>query len=152
MIRISGKAPKPFEKACAQTFDSLSLSGEALVEVTFVSKEDIQEINKEMRAIDKVTDVLSFPMLDEITTFNKENYPYDYDGEESAVRIGSIVICNDVAKQQAEEYGHSVVREKTYLFVHGLLHLLGYDHIEEDDKKKMRAAEETILSAIGITR
>ena len=65
--------------------------------------------------------------------------------------LGSIAICTEKAEEQAKEYGHSFVREMTYLFVHGLLHLLGYDHENEDDKRVMRAAEEKILSAIGIT-
>lgn len=66
--------------------------------------------------------------------------------------LGSIVICRDVAARQAEEYGHSRDREETYLFVHGLLHLLGYDHMTEEDKSVMREAEERILSAIGQVR
>ena len=68
------------------------------------------------------------------------------------VMLGSIVICREVAERQAEEYGHSAVREMTYLFVHGLLHLLGYDHEKEEDKALMRAKEEEVLSAIGINR
>ena len=66
--------------------------------------------------------------------------------------LGSIALCREIAAEQAEEYGHSTEREETYLFTHGLLHILGFDHIEEADRIKMREAEESILSAIGVLR
>lgn len=145
-----GQVPPEFCRAADETFNSLGLKGDAAVETEFVTKEEIRELNARTRGIDRETDVLSFPMLDEIKEFNRNNYPYDCDGDK--VMLGSIVICEEVAEEQAVEYGHSAVREKTYLFVHGLLHLLGYDHIDDNDRKKMRAAEERILSAIGISR
>lgn len=150
MISVIGQTPKDFKRAADETFTALGLIGEAAVEVEFVSKEEIRQLNARTREVDKVTDVLSYPMLDEIKEFIPENYPYD--SEEGKVMLGSIVICGDVAEEQAKEYGHSVTREQTYLFVHGLLHLLGYDHIEEEDRAVMREKEERILSAIGICR
>ena len=116
------------------------------------AEEEIRELNARTRDTDRVTDVLSYPMLDEIRPFTREDYPFDVDPENGRVPLGSIVICRDVAARQAEEYGHSCDREETYLFVHGLLHLLGYDHMTEEDKSVMREAEERILSAIGQVR
>ena len=123
------------------------------VEVIFVDGEEIQRLNREMRNIDKVTDVLSFPTLDGIKgqAVCGADYPYDVD-EEGNLLIGSIAICCDRAKEQAEEYGHSYKRELHYLLVHGIMHCLGYDHMTEEEKTEMREQEEFILSKLGITR
>lgn len=123
------------------------------VEVVFVDGEEIRRLNREMRNIDKVTDVLSFPTLDGIKgqAICGEEYPYDMD-EEGNLLIGSIAICCDRAREQAEEYGHSYTRELHYLLVHGIMHCLGYDHMIESEKAEMREKEEYILSKLGITR
>ena len=123
------------------------------VEVIFVDGEEIQRLNREMRNIDKITDVLSFPTLDGIKgqAVHGEAYPYDVD-EEGNLLIGSIAICCDRAREQAEEYGHSYKRELHYLLVHGIMHCLGYDHMTEEEKTEMREKEEYILSKLGITR
>ena len=123
------------------------------VEVAFVDGEEIQRLNREMRNIDKVTDVLSFPTLDGIKgqALYGDDYPYEID-EEGNLVIGSIAICCDRAKEQAEEYGHSYKRELHYLLVHGIMHCLGYDHMTEEEKAEMRKKEEYILSKLGITR
>lgn len=124
------------------------------VEVMFVEDEEIREINRENRNVDKVTDVLSFPSLDltygEI--IDKENFKAEIDYETGNIMLGSIVICLDQAKRQAEEYNHSLTREVAYLTVHGILHLLGYDHMEDDEKAIMREREEKILNTLGYTR
>lgn len=152
MLMLGKKAPKLFQSVANEAFVDLGLEGDAFVEVEFVSRDEIKDINAETRGINKETDVLSFPMLDEIMPFTKKNYRYDYDADVGAVRIGSIIICKDIAKAQAEEYGHGQRREEAYLFLHGLLHLLGYDHTENQDTEKMRAAEERILNKLGIKR
>lgn len=152
MITLTGDITDNFAGAADAAFAALSLAGEAEVEVNFVTEEEIRELNARTRDTDRVTDVLSYPMLDEIRPFTRENYPFDVDPENGRVPLGSIVICHEVAARQAEEYGHSRDREETYLFVHGLLHLLGYDHMTEEDKSVMREAEERILSAIGQVR
>lgn len=123
-------------------------------ELSFVSKEEIQVLNKESRKVDQVTDVLSFPMLDGIRgkILKKKDCLLDYDQDEKAVFIGSIVICVERAKEQAEEYGHSLSRELSYLTVHGMLHLFGYDHMTDEDKAQMREKEEEILSLVGQVR
>ena len=116
----------------------------------------IHEINREYRGVDRATDVLSFPTV---------NYPAGmtagqadkalrlaYDDELDACMLGDLILSVPHVLAQAAEYGHSPERECAYLLVHGLCHLMGYDHIEEADKKQMRAMEEKILSAIGQTR
>lgn len=146
------QVPELFERVCASAFDLLGLVGDAYAEFVALDEEQMRSLNCEARGVDKVTDVLSFPALDEIKPFDEQNYPVDFDRQVSAVFLGSIVVCDPVACRQAEEYGHSVERERAYLFLHGLLHLLGYDHIRSEDKEVMRRKEEEILSAIGITR
>ena len=110
-------------------------------------------MNNETRSIDKVTDVLSYPALDDIKgqALSEADYPYEID-EEGNLLIGSIAICCQRAKEQAEEYGHSYERELHYLIVHGIMHCLGYDHIEDEDRVEMREKEEYILGKLGITR
>ena len=123
------------------------------LEVLFVGEEEIRELNREQRKVDKITDVLSFPTLDGIIekAIEQKDYPYDID-ENGNLFIGSIVICKKRAREQAEEYGHSFNRELHYLIVHGVMHCLGYDHEEETDKAKMREMEEKVLKKAGITR
>ena len=89
------------------------------VELVFQDNESMTYLNKTTRGIDKVTDVLSFPALDEIKPFTQANYPFEFDIELKSVSLGCIVICMPVAIRQAQEYGHSVQREQAYLFLHG---------------------------------
>ena len=123
-------------------------------ELSFCSEEEIQQINNETRGKNLVTDVLSFPALN-VTAgeiIKKKNYPFDTDPETGGVFLGSIIICEKRAKEQAEEYGHSLTREIYYLAVHGLMHLFGYDHETEEDKAVMREMEESALELIGAKR
>ena len=123
------------------------------IEFLFVNGAEIQRLNRETRDTDKVTDVLSYPTLDEIKgkEIQGKDYPYDID-EEGNLLIGSVVVCCDRAKEQAEEFGHSYNRELHYLLVHGIMHCLGYDHMTDEDKAEMREQEEKILGKLGITR
>ena len=122
-------------------------------EIIVTDEAEIRRLNAEARGIDAVTDVLSFPSLDGIRgkALKKADFPFEVD-EEGKLFLGSIVICEKRAREQAEEYGHSYMRELHYLAVHGLWHLLGYDHMTEEDKPEMRTREEKILSKLGITR
>ncbi len=122
-------------------------------EIIICDGEYIQTLNREQRGIDSVTDVLSFPSLDGIRgkKLFKKDYPADID-EDGGIFLGCIAICKTRAEEQAEEYGHSVEREINYLAAHGLCHLLGYDHMTEEDKKEMRAKEERILKKINLER
>lgn len=123
------------------------------VEVSIVSAEEIHTMNMSTRGVDKPTDVLSFPALDGIIfPFKKANYIDELSPEDGKLYIGEIVICREIMQQQAQEYGHSERRELAFLTTHGMLHLLGYDHIEPDLEKVMRAKEDEILSAAKFFR
>lgn len=112
------------------------------ISVTFVEGEEIRNLNREYRDTDKVTDVLSFPQFDDLNEIP----------EFGEICLGDVVICKDRALEQAEEFGHSFEREIIYLFTHSILHLLGYDHMEEDEKKEMRQREEEVIAHLGILR
>ncbi|MFZ7103456.1 MAG: rRNA maturation RNase YbeY [Peptococcaceae bacterium] len=118
----------------------------AEISLVFVDDRQIQELNKTYRGKDQPTDVLSFSLLE--TT---EDEP-PIIAEESELLLGDIIISLETAGNQAKDYGHSLEREISYLMVHGLLHLLGYDHVREEDKKVMRAREEELLKVAGLTR
>ena len=112
------------------------------VSFSFADEEEIRRLNAAYRDKDAVTDVLSFPQYDDLR---------ELDNEEE-ICLGDVVICGRVARRQAEEYGHSYERELLYLFVHSILHLLGYDHMEEEEKRQMRIREEYVMEKIGLTR
>lgn len=112
------------------------------ISVTFVEAEEIRELNRDYRDNDKVTDVLSFPQFDDLNDIP------DF-GE---ICLGDVVICKERAQEQAEAFGHSFEREIIYLFTHSILHLLGYDHMEEEEKQEMRAREEEVMTHLGIGR
>ena len=137
------------EKVLSQCFKEEKLENSKLcVTVTLTTPKTIQEINKQYRNIDRATDVLSFPMFekDELDKKIQEN---DFENEDI---LGDIVVSVEKVKEQAIEYGHSFERELSYMIVHGFYHLMGYDHIEEEDKKIMREKEENILRKLDITR
>ena len=119
------------------------LMGKIYISVILSNEEYIKNINAKYRNIDKVTDVLSFPM------FEKSEIEEVKDKEEV---LGDIIICMQKVEEQAKEYGHSVMREFAYMLVHGFYHLMGYDHITDEDKKEMRAKEEKILEKLNIVR
>ncbi len=122
------------------------------IDIQFASKEEIQQLNKKHRKMDKATDVLSFPMF-EIKPFEKDVFKKlksAVDPITKKIMLGDIVICKEVASENAQNYGHSEHRELCYLIVHGIFHLLGFDHMEEDDKRIMRAAEEAVLKKYRI--
>lgn len=119
------------------------------VNLMFVDNQEIKEINNEQRNIDSATDVLSFPMLD---AKNGEILVSESDYFEDYLVLGDIVISLERAKEQAEEYGHSFFREVGFLTCHSILHLLGYDHMEDSDRVIMRQKEEKILSLLELTR
>lgn len=155
MIAITGASAR--EKALLKKVADAALqvmrAEDAALDLSFVGRAKIRTLNATLRGVDRVTDVLSFPTVEKVTLpLKKGDYPFDVDPQSGKVYLGSIVICRARAKEQAAEYGHSVERELSYLTVHGVLHLLSFDHIEESDKTKMRAAEEKILLSLGIGR
>jgi|SRR5690625_575242 len=119
---------------------------EAEVSVNFVNNQEIQEINRNYRQIDKPTDVISFALLD----------PVEGDvgiiGGNIPLALGDIVISVDKANEQADEYNHSYERELSFLAVHGFLHLLGYDHMDQEDEKEMFEKQELILGEFNLGR
>lgn len=121
----------------------------ALVSVLLVENDEIRNLNREFRSKDSVTDVLSFPMLDmKDGEFLQE--PADVDMDEGRLFLGDIVISVPRAIEQAELYGHSPERELAFLTVHGLLHLLGYDHIKPEDEKIMIEKQKQAMSYLGL--
>ena len=124
------------------------------VEVSFVSKNRIRQLNRDCRKIDKETDVLSFPTLKltPMESINIKDFQDDIDPQTGLLMLGDIIVCEDVARRNAREYGHSFEREVCYLIVHGFLHLLGFDHMAENEKVIMRALEEAVLKKHKITR
>ena len=119
-----------------------------IITITLTNNESIQKINKEYRNIDRATDVLSFPMFErkEIEEkIEKNNFPCED-------VLGELIISIEKVEEQAKEYGHSFERELAYMTVHGFYHLMGYDHMEEDEKKEMREKEDVILKRLNITR
>lgn len=127
------------------------------VSVILIDNDTIKEINKETRNIDKVTDVLSFPMLDypKGKTYKEVYKDYEFDAsylDEGELVLGDIVLSLERAEEQSKEFGHSFLREVCYLTIHSVLHLLGYDHMEDDEKAIMRKREEEILNKFSIKR
>ena len=126
---------------------SVELENEPELGVTVVDDSEILELNREYREKDSVTDVLSFPQFD-----GHEELLEDLLDDEAETLIGDVVICFEQAERQAKEYGTGLTREMLYLFVHSVMHLFGYDHMDEDEKAVMRTREEEVLSAIGVKR
>lgn len=119
-----------------------------------VSKDFIHELNRTQRGVDRATDVLSFPNLDikagEVIDIDK--YRLDIDPMDNSLLVGELFVCNEVAKRQAVKYNHSYRREFCFLFLHGVLHCLGYDHIDENDRIIMEEMQTKILNKCKITR
>ena len=140
---------KVIDKVLTKCFEEEKLQNSKLyITVTLTTKENIKEINKEYRNIDRATDVLSFPMFEKDELEEKiKNRDFEH-----VDVLGDLVISIEKVKEQAEEYGHSFERELSYMLVHGFYHLMGYDHIEEEDRKKMRPKEEKILNDLKILR
>lgn len=126
------------------------------VSVTMVDKAAICGVNEEFRGVQRETDVLSFPMME-------YDAPADFDGpsfrnsmtvspETGELMLGDIMLCSEVIREQAEEYGHSELREFSFLVVHSMLHLFGYDHIVEQDRLQMEEEQRKIMNTLGISR
>ncbi|HOJ09010.1 MAG TPA: rRNA maturation RNase YbeY [Clostridiales bacterium] len=123
----------------------------AEVSVILLDDEGIREINREQRNIDSPTDVLSFPLVDmENGKINSDLGDFDLDEEK--ILLGDIAVSLEMAKKQAEEYGHSFERELAFLITHGVFHLLGYDHEDEESQKRMFSKQEAVLQDMGLVR
>lgn len=118
------------------------------ITITLTTKEFIHKINKQYRNVDRPTDVLSFPMFEK-DELDKKIANQDFKHEDI---LGDLIIAIEKVKEQAKEYGHSFERELSYMLVHGFYHLMGYDHMEEEEKQVMRQKEEKILNELKIIR
>ena len=156
-IEVNEELINIINEVCEKALKAEEVNIPYQISLLFVDNEEIRDINRETRGIDKATDVLSFPMLDypkdkvfkEAYKETKFNEIY-LDGEELV--LGDMVLSLERAKEQSIEYNHSFNREVCYLVVHSILHLLGYDHMEDEEKKRMRKREEEILGDLNITR
>lgn len=151
-VELTGELLSAVKEVCGRTLLSEECNFDAQISMTFTDDERIALINKEQRGIDSPTDVLSFPMLE----FDEEGNAggeYEYDPETGYLLLGDIVISMETALRQSEEYGHSLMREVCFLTAHSMLHLLGYDHVNDPEGEKlMNEKQEAILMEMGITR
>lgn len=146
---------KVAEEVVEYALDYLECPYEAQVNLLITNNEEIRHINKEYRDIDRDTDVLSFPMIEyeEPGSFDSIDESGDFfDPDSGELVLGDIIICAGKVFDQAEEYGHSVKREFAFLITHSILHLTGYDHMNEGDAALMEEKQEIILNKLGIKR
>lgn len=123
------------------------------VSLSVVEREEIHRLNREFRQVDRPTDVLSFPLLDfQSSTVRDTVEMGEVNPESQEVCLGDIVICQEIAEEQAREYEHSLRREMSFLTIHSMLHLLGYDHMEPEEEAEMCQKQEMILQSLGIGR
>jgi probable rRNA maturation factor len=140
------------QKVADFAYEELGQKEDLLIEVAFVSEEEIKELNNEQRNINSVTDVLSFPYLDGIRGQVLTPAHFGDESEEDGFLLGSVCICMQRAKEQATEYGHSLEREVCFLALHGILHCFGYDHIESADEVEMMSLAEKIMQKLNLKR
>ncbi|MGL5086389.1 MAG: rRNA maturation RNase YbeY [Clostridium sp.] len=156
-IEVSEKFINKLCEVCTFALSEEGLNIEYQISLLFVDNEEIKEINNETRGINKETDVLSFPMIDyeEGNVFKNMYVGYEFDEtymDGNELVLGDMVLSLEKALEQSKDYNHSFEREVCYLVVHSILHLLGYDHMVEDEKIIMRKREEEILNKLNIIR
>ncbi|MBQ1631288.1 MAG: rRNA maturation RNase YbeY [Clostridia bacterium] len=137
-VELSGDERTSIERAAEAALESEGRNGDLTILID--TPDRIQTLNREFRHVDAVTDVLTFPAWEGEISLSADGY------------LGDIMICYERAKEQAIAYGHSLTRELSFLAVHGVLHLLGYDHMTEADERIMREKQTAILDRIGVTR
>jgi probable rRNA maturation factor len=150
-VEVSAELEPLLQKVIQAALEAEGMESECEINVLITDDEGIHQINLEQRDVDRPTDVLSFPMFD----LEPGEHPDDMDAdpETGLIPLGDMVISLERTREQAAEFGHSVEREVCYLCVHSVLHLLGYDHMDEGPMKaQMREREEAILGELGITR
>lgn len=139
-----------------QTLEQEKCPYEAEVNLTLTGNDIIRETNRDFRNIDRVTDVLSFPMQNfehpADFTFLEEDNVDSFNPETGELLLGDIMVCVPRAEEQAESYGHALKREYAFLIAHSMLHLLGYDHMHPEEAKIMEEKQENVLRDLGITR
>ena len=138
------------ERVVEETLRTDGLTRKINVGVALVDDAEIRQINRQFREVDRATDVLSFPITD--YDIGAATHVGDVDPATGELLLGDIVVSVERAQAQAQEYGHSFEREFSYLVAHGMLHLIGYDHEREEDKRVMRRMEEMVMEAVGLVR
>lgn len=142
-----------FQAVGEQVLSQQGVDMDASVSVSLVEEEEIQRINREFRGVDRVTDVLSFPMLaGKLKELQDHDLVGNFDPETGCLFLGDLVLCPARIVEQAQEYGHSQRREYGYMLAHGLLHLLGYDHETDEERREMRELEEAALQTVHLSR
>lgn len=154
MIKVRSRYNKKnFDKLASAANDILGVSGTAVVDVDFVSEENIHELNLRTRGVDRATDVLSYPFLDDASMpMDEEHYPEDYDYRLHAVPLGCMAICREYIKKAAEEDKTVYISDVYRAFTHSLLHLFGYDHVTEEQYDVMHAKENQIMTKAGLLK
>ncbi len=150
-IDISSDKEILVERIVKAVLDYEKWDEEVEVSISFVDNKEIQNLNREFRNIDAPTDVLSFPMLEYEEGSDNEAYSEE-DYIEAEIPLGDIVISTEKVIEQSKEYGHSQDRELAFLLVHGMLHLLGYDHMNAEDEQIMFKKQDEILDMLNIKR
>lgn len=150
-VRVDEELIKLLEKTVIESIELSGINTGCEISITLMDDVKIKEINKEYRNIDSATDVLSFPIVEmnEGVILSIEG---DIDCDENLLLLGDIVISLERAVKQAEEYGHSFTREVAFLATHGIFHLLGYDHMNEEQERKMLEKQEEVLAVMGLAR
>lgn len=147
---------KQLEKVISFVSDYVKCPYEIEVSVTMVDKITIQNVNSEFREMNQLTDVLSFPMMEYGRPADFQESVFQgscsFSPDTGELVLGDIVLCSEVIKEQAKEYGHSEIREFSFLVVHSMLHLFGYDHILEKDRMEMEEEQRKIMNMLGIQR
>ena len=147
-IEESNEYRNLIEKVIGQAFKEEEIENINLyINIILTNPENIKSINKQYRNIDKETDVLSFPMFEK-----NEIEGMKLNGNNITEVLGDIIISVNKVEEQANEYGHSFERELSYMLIHGFYHLMGYDHMDDEEKKEMRAKEEKVLKKLNINR
>lgn len=148
---ITAELTDTIQAVCDRALKSEECDFDAEISITFTDNDGIRQINKEYRGIDKPTDVLSFPMLEFDENGIASDAELDSDGD--LIMLGDIVISLERAREQSIEFGHSFKREVAFLTAHSMLHLLGYDHVDDvEGEKLMRQKQDAVLNSLGITR
>lgn len=161
MIEYNEELEKVLIDACEAALKAEGITVETEISMILIDNSEIKSLNNQFRGIDRETDVLSFPLINmddedginnsgEFNNLINDNSAVDMN--EEALLLGDIALSLEKAEEQSIEYGHSFYREVAYLTVHSMLHLLGYDHMEEEEKKVMRGREEAIMSDLGLVR
>ena len=163
-LNLSEESTNEFEFDCKEVafqvmnavLDSENCPYEATVDLTLTTDSEIHEINLQQRGIDRATDVLSFPMTQFPVPgefdFLEEEGMDSFDPDSGELMLGDIVISVEHVHRQAEEYGHSLKREYAFLICHSMLHLMGFDHIEEEDRIRMEEEQRKIMADLNILR